>query len=86
MEADNIVVSEDVVFVWSEDGKILYRVKPESESVDAIDLRSVGFGDVYIRRDFVRSFAIEDEKTFCFGLGPDVVEISLANAQWTKVA
>ncbi len=82
---DNILVSGDLVFVWSEDGKILYRVKAGSESVDAIDLRSVGFGDVYIRRDFVRSFAIENERTFCFGFGPDVVEISLANVQWKKV-
>jgi len=82
---NNILVSENLIFVWSEDGEILYRVKVDSESVDAVDLRSVGFGDVYIRRHFVRSFAIEDEKTFCFGFGPDVVEISLTNAQWKKV-
>lgn len=82
----NILVSKDFVFVWSEDGKILYRVNTESETVEAIDLRSVGFGDVYVRRDFVRSFAIENETTFCFGFGPDVVELSLAHAQWRRVA
>ncbi|MGB7283827.1 MAG: hypothetical protein WBE13_16295, partial [Candidatus Acidiferrum sp.] len=82
----NILVSEDLVFVWSEDGRILYRVNTESGTVDAIDLGSVGFGDVYIRRDFVRSFAIENKSTLCFAFGPDVVELSLTKAQWKRVA
>jgi hypothetical protein len=82
---NNIVATKNMVFVWSEDGRILYRVNTEKGLVEALDLRGIGFGDVYIRRNFVRSFAIKDEVTFCFGFGPDVVEVSLTKAQWRKV-
>jgi len=74
-----------MVFVLSEDGRILYRVNAGKGLVEALDLRGIGFGDVYIRRDFARSFAIENEVTFCFGVGPDVVEINVTKAQWRKV-
>jgi SIR2-like domain len=59
------------------------------ERIRVITMRSIyrlsALATSTFRRDFVRSFAIEDERTFCFGFGPEVVEISLANAQWKKV-
>lgn len=82
---NNIVAMNNMVFVWSEDGRILYRVNTDKRLVEALDLRGIGFGDVYVRRNFVRSFAIKNEDTFCFGFGPDVVEVSLTRAQWRKV-
>ena len=82
---NNIVAMKNMVFVWSEDGRILYRVNTEKGLVEALDLRGIGFGDVYVRRNFVRSFAIKNEDTLCFGFGPDVVEVSLTKAQWRKV-
>lgn len=82
---NNIVAAKNMVFVWSEDGRILYRISTDKRMVEALDLRGIGFGDVYVRRSFVRTFAIKDENTFCFGFGPDVVEVSIAKARWRKV-
>jgi hypothetical protein len=82
---NNIVAVKNMLFVWSEDGCILYRVNTDSRMVEALELREIGFGDVYVRRSFVRSFAIKDENTFCFGFGPDVVEVSMTKARWHKV-
>jgi hypothetical protein len=82
---NNIVAIDNMVFVWSEDGRILYRVNTDKRMVEALDLRGIGFGDVYVRRSFVRSLAIKDENTFCFGFGPDVVEVSMKKARWRKV-
>lgn len=76
---------KDLVYVWSEDGRILYRMNPDKGLVEALDLKEIGFGDLYIRRNFTRTFAIKDETTFWFGFGPEVVEISLMKAQWHRV-
>jgi len=82
---NNIVAMKNMVFVWSEDGRILYRVNTDKELVEALDLRGIGFGDVYVRRNFVRSFAIKNEDTFCFAFGPDVVEVSLRGPSGVKL-
>jgi hypothetical protein len=81
---DNIVAIKDLIFIWSEDGRIVYKVNTENGVVEELDLRGVGFGDLYIRRDFGRTFAIANDTTFCFGFGPEVVEISLTKAHWRK--
>jgi hypothetical protein len=82
---DNVVAINDLVFVWSQDGRILYRVNSDTGIVDAVDLRDVGFRDAYVRRDDNRSFAMKDAVTGFFGFGPEVVEISLVRARWRKV-
>jgi len=82
---DNIVAINDLVFVWSQDGRILYRVNSDTGMIDELDLRDVGFGDAYIRREDTRSFAMKDAVTGFFGFGPDIVEISLVRARWRKV-
>jgi len=82
---NNIVATKNMLYVWSEDGRFLYRINTDQGLVESLDLRGIGFGDVYIRRDFVRSFAVKDDVTFCFGFGPEVVEVSLMKAQWRKV-
>jgi hypothetical protein len=82
---DNIVAINDLVFVWSQDGRILCRVNSDTGMIDQLDLRDVGFGDAYIRREDTRSFAMKDAVTGFFGFGPDIVEISLVRARWRKV-
>jgi hypothetical protein len=83
---NNIVVVGGLVYIWSEDGRILYRVDSDPGRADALDLRDVGFGDVYVRRDFTRSFTMENSLTCYFGFGPDVVRVSLAKARWQAMS
>jgi hypothetical protein len=83
---DNIVVMGNLLYVWSEDGRMLYRLDTNTGKADALDLRDVGFGDAYIRRDFTRSFAMQDAVTCYFGFGPDVVSVSLVKAYWRAIS
>jgi hypothetical protein len=53
-----IVASKDWVFVWSEDGQMLYRLDAASGHTEALDLRDVGFGDTFIRRFDTRTMTL----------------------------
>jgi hypothetical protein len=80
-----ILAMNDSVFVWSEDGRILYRLDAGTGEADALDLRDLGFGDVYVTREDTRSFAMRDLHSGFFGFGPDIVELSLDHASWHRM-
>jgi hypothetical protein len=80
-----LAVMGEVVFVWSEDGRILYRLNTDSGSAEALDLRDIGFGDAYVRREGALGLAMEDLSTAYFGFGPEVLRLSLAGARWRKI-
>jgi Caspase domain len=77
---------KDALFVWSEDGQILYRVDVGTGLTEALDLRDVGFGDSYIRRFETRTMALSGAGDAYFGFGSDVVELNLRQAKWHAVS
>jgi len=66
-----IAAVKDALFVWSEDGQMLYRLNAATGLTESLDLRDVGFGDVFIRRG--RHPHHGDERPihrfFCFRIG-----------------
>lgn len=80
-----IVAINDSVFVWSEDGQILYRLAAGTGLTQSLDLRDVGFGDSYVRRFDTRTMALSGADAAFFGFGRDVVELNLRSAQWRPI-
>jgi hypothetical protein len=77
-----VAAMEDSVYVWSEDGQMLYRLNAANGSAESLDLRDVGFGDVFIRREDTRTMAMNGAYTGFFAFGSDVVQLDLRNAHW----
>jgi hypothetical protein len=77
-----IAAVKDSLFVWSEDGQMLYRLNAASGLTESLDLRDVGFGDVFIRREDTRTMAMSGPSTAFFAFGSDVVRLDLRDARW----
>ena len=77
---------KDALFVWSEDGQMLYRVDVGTGLTEALDLRDVGFGDSYIRRFNTRTMAFSGTGDAYFAFGSEVVKLNLRQAKWRAVA
>ncbi len=77
-----IAAVKDALFVWSEDGQMLYRLNATSGLTESLDLRDVGFGDVFIRREDTRTMAMSGPSTAFFAFGSDVVRLDLRDARW----